>query len=116
MDRARSPQPLRSWLLRLGPRDAEGVACHVLLLLLHHIAGDGGSMAPLWRDLAGPRAICTEVDRGFIEVAAVDDRRPEHGVAVELQLHADPLPRRFLGRGRLLHRDPSQPHDEAIRP
>ncbi len=38
--------PLRVHLFVLG--DSE----HVLLLLLHHIAGDGWSMAPLWRDLA----------------------------------------------------------------
>ena len=38
--------PLRVWLFRLGP------ACHVLLLLVHHIACDGASLAPLWRDLA----------------------------------------------------------------
>ncbi|MEU8244609.1 condensation domain-containing protein, partial [Actinoplanes missouriensis] len=37
--------PLSAWLLRTGPRDA------VLMLLLHHIAGDGWSMGPLARDL-----------------------------------------------------------------
>src|SRR6185312_9363245 len=38
--------PLRAWLFRLAP------ACHVLFLLVHHIACDGASLAPLWRDLA----------------------------------------------------------------
>ena len=38
--------PLRPTLFRVGDED------HVLLLLLHHIAGDGASMAPLSRDLS----------------------------------------------------------------
>ncbi|MFF2144924.1 amino acid adenylation domain-containing protein [Kitasatospora sp. NPDC058190] len=38
--------PLRGHLWRLGERE------HVLLLVLHHIAGDGSSIAPLARDLA----------------------------------------------------------------
>src|SRR5262249_50657015 len=41
-----SEPPLRAHLFVLGERE------HVLLLLLHHIAGDGWSMAPLVRDLA----------------------------------------------------------------
>ncbi len=38
--------PLRTTLLRVGAEE------HVLLLLLHHIAADGWSMAPLMRDLS----------------------------------------------------------------
>ncbi len=44
-DLAKEP-PLRVHLFALGERE------HVLLLLLHHIAADGWSLAPLWRDLA----------------------------------------------------------------
>lgn len=38
--------PLRAWLYHLGDRQ------HVLLLLIHHIAGDGWSLTPLAQDLA----------------------------------------------------------------
>ncbi len=37
--------PLRAHVFALGLHE------HVLLLVLHHIAGDGWSMRPLWRDL-----------------------------------------------------------------
>ncbi|MCD0451542.1 amino acid adenylation domain-containing protein [Actinocorallia sp. API 0066] len=37
--------PLRAHLLRLGERE------HVVLLVMHHIAGDGWSLAPLARDV-----------------------------------------------------------------
>src|SRR5262249_42975959 len=41
-----SEPPVRAHLFTLGERE------HVLLLLLHHMAGDGWSMAPLVRDVA----------------------------------------------------------------
>ena len=47
-----SEPPLRAQLYALG-ENGSGEAGHVLLLLLHHIAGDGWSLSPLWRDLAG---------------------------------------------------------------
>ncbi|MBX9857267.1 MAG: amino acid adenylation domain-containing protein, partial [Gemmatimonadaceae bacterium] len=37
--------PLRGWVFALAPET------HVVLLVVHHIAGDGWSLAPLWRDL-----------------------------------------------------------------
>ncbi|MGI8332311.1 amino acid adenylation domain-containing protein [Actinomadura scrupuli] len=42
--------PFRVGLLDLGT-DESGAPVHVLLLVLHHIAGDGWSMAPLARDV-----------------------------------------------------------------
>ncbi|MFD7662154.1 amino acid adenylation domain-containing protein [Streptomyces sp. NPDC059788] len=43
--------PVRAWLFETGPTGPAGARDSVLLLLLHHIAGDGWSMGPLARDV-----------------------------------------------------------------
>ena len=45
--------PLRAHLYALETSSGAAVADHVLLLVLHHIAGDGWSLRPLLRDLGG---------------------------------------------------------------
>ncbi|WAX80935.1 amino acid adenylation domain-containing protein [Streptomyces sp. KMM 9044] len=49
--------PVRATVFRLGPDE------HVLLLVLHHIAGDGWSMGPLTRDLGRAYAACCRGQR-----------------------------------------------------
>ena len=61
-DLAREP-PLRAHLFALGERE------HVLLVLLHHIAGDGWSLAPLARDVG--RLYGARCGGGAAELAAL---------------------------------------------
>lgn len=41
--------PIRGWLFRLTD---ETIQTHVLLVVVHHVACDGASVVPFWRDLA----------------------------------------------------------------
>ncbi|MEU3606827.1 amino acid adenylation domain-containing protein [Streptomyces sp. NPDC035033] len=61
--------PLRAHLFRTGPRD------HVLQLVVHHIAGDGWSLAPVATDLArayAARTAGTAPDRDELPVQYAD--------------------------------------------
>ena len=51
-----SDLPLRTTVLRLSPRE------HVLVFVFHHVAADGGSMAPFLRDLLSAYAARREGD------------------------------------------------------
>ncbi|MFC8142796.1 amino acid adenylation domain-containing protein [Streptomyces paradoxus] len=108
--------PFRAHLLVLGPED------HVLLLVVHHIAGDGWSLDPLLRDLADAcraRLERREPDWAPLPVQYADycvwqhevlgdeqDRQLDHwrealaGLPDELPLPADrPRPARATHRG-----------------
>src|SRR5262249_3551502 len=56
--------PIRAWLFEIAPQ------CHVLLLVVHHIAGDAWSMGPLARDFAQAYAArCRAQEPAFDELA-----------------------------------------------
>ncbi|HKA42237.1 MAG TPA: amino acid adenylation domain-containing protein, partial [Burkholderiales bacterium] len=56
--------PIRAWLFEIAPQ------CHVLLLVVHHIAGDAWSMGPLARDFAQAYAArCRAQTPAFDELA-----------------------------------------------
>ncbi|MFJ9845045.1 amino acid adenylation domain-containing protein [Kitasatospora sp. NPDC101155] len=85
--------PLRAHLWQLAPQE------HVLLLVLHHIAGDGSSMAPLGRDLgaayqARARGLAPEFTPLPVQYADYtlwqrealgDESEPQSAVALQLE-------------------------------
>ncbi|WBB93320.1 non-ribosomal peptide synthetase [Verrucosispora sp. WMMC514] len=75
--------PLRAWLFTGEPGE------YVLLLLLHHIAGDGWSLAPLLRDLAeayrNPRTPLPQLAIGYADYALWEQEQQGGMLARQLE-------------------------------